>query len=124
MFKHFKVTNVKFKKSLFGLGIFDLEVFELQISDRVTFVLGLFDLEIFGIFSLHFHVPLPRQALYRVAVDGGIKDLYELDRGSPSIFIPHTVCGDFDSVDMDTLDEYKKSGVEIIELADQNKTGH
>lgn len=62
------------------------------------------------------------QALYRVAVDGGLDDLYELDRGSPSIFIPHTVCGDFDSLRSDTLEEYKKYGVEAIETPDQNKT--
>ena len=62
------------------------------------------------------------QSIYRVAVDGGLKALFDLDRGSPSVFIPHTVCGDFDSVNTDVLDEYKDIGVEIVPTADQNKT--
>lgn len=62
------------------------------------------------------------QSIYRVAVDGGLKALFDLDRGSPSVFIPHTVCGDMDSVNTDVLDEYKDIGVEIVPTVDQNKT--
>ena len=64
------------------------------------------------------------QSVYRVAVDGGLNSLFDLDKGSPSVFIPDTVCGDFDSIDQDILDEYKHYGVATIELDDQNQSGN
>jgi len=62
------------------------------------------------------------QSIYRVAVDGALNDLYQLERESPSIFIPHTVCGDFDSLNDYVFDEYKHYGIEVVETPDQNST--
>ena len=59
------------------------------------------------------------QSLYRVAVDGGLNILNELDKGSPSLYIPHTVIGDLDSADSDLLTEYDRYGVEIIKEENQ-----
>lgn len=63
------------------------------------------------------------QSIYRVAVDGGLNGLFDLERGSPSIFIPHTVCGDLDSIKEDTFTEYKRYGVETIQMSNQDQTG-
>merc|ERR1712227_954733 len=62
------------------------------------------------------------QSIYRVAVDGALNDLYQLERESPSIFIPHTVCGDFDSLKDYVIEEYKHYGIEVVETPDQNST--
>jgi thiamine pyrophosphokinase len=62
------------------------------------------------------------QSMYRVAVDGGLNILNELDKGSPSLYIPHTLIGDLDSADSDLIKEYDKCGVEIIKQDDQNST--
>ena len=61
------------------------------------------------------------QSLYRVAVDGGINVLNHFDKGSPSIFIPHTLIGDLDSADEDLVKEYGHYGVEIISAAEQER---
>merc|ERR1712062_297964 len=62
------------------------------------------------------------QSLYRVAVDGGLNILNELDKGSPSLYIPHTVIGDLDSADSDLLTEYDRYGDEIIKEENQDNT--
>ena len=59
------------------------------------------------------------QSMYRVAVDGGLNVLNEFDKGSPSVFIPHTVIGDLDSADEDLIEEYGHYGVEIINRENQ-----
>ena len=58
--------------------------------------------------------------MYRVAVDGGLNILNELDKGSPSLYIPHTLIGDLDSADSDLIKEYDRCGVEIIKQDDQS----
>ena len=50
------------------------------------------------------------------------KTLFKLERESPSIFIPHTVCGDFDSLKDYVFEEYKHYGIEVVETPDQNST--
>lgn len=62
------------------------------------------------------------QSMYRVAVDGGLNVLNDFDKGSPSVFIPHTVIGDLDSADEDLIEEYGHYGVEIINRDDQDST--
>jgi len=62
------------------------------------------------------------QSMYRVAVDGGLNVLNEFDKGSPSVFIPHTVIGDLDSADEDLIEEYGHYGVEIINRENQDST--
>ena len=62
------------------------------------------------------------QSSYRHAADGGLNVLYELDKESPSVFIPHCVSGDFDSVSKELIDEYQAYGVDIQETPDQNST--
>ena len=48
--------------------------------------------------------------------------LYDLDKESPSVFIPHCVSGDFDSVNKGLIDEYQAYGVDIQETPDQSQT--
>lgn len=62
------------------------------------------------------------QSMYRIAVDGGLNVLNEFDKGSPSIFIPHTLIGDLDSADEDLIEEYGHYGVEIITKSNQDST--
>lgn len=54
--------------------------------------------------------------------DGGLNTLYDLDKESPSVFIPHCVSGDFDSVNKELIDEYQAYGVDIQETPDQSQT--
>ena len=51
-----------------------------------------------------------------------LRTFLKLERESPSIFIPHTVCGDFDSLNDYVFDEYKHYGIEVVETPDQNST--
>lgn len=62
------------------------------------------------------------QSMYRVAVDGGANNLHDLEKGSPSQFIPHTIVGDLDSADSEIVADYKAYGVEIIQEKDQDST--
>ena len=62
------------------------------------------------------------QSSYRHAADGGLNTLYDLDKESPSVFIPHCVSGDFDSVSNELIEEYKAYGVDIQETPDQHAT--
>ena len=62
------------------------------------------------------------QSSYRHAADGGLNALYDLDKESPSVFIPHCVSGDFDSVKEELIQEYRQYGVDIQETPDQNQT--
>ncbi|XP_076366498.1 thiamine pyrophosphokinase 1-like [Tachypleus tridentatus] len=63
-----------------------------------------------------------KNAVLRVAVDGGTKHLYNLTEDHMANCIPHLITGDFDSLDFSLQEFYRKKGSQIIHTFDQDET--
>ena len=58
-----------------------------------------------------------------VCADGGANRLYDMTSPqSCDVYLPHTICGDLDSVRPEVLQYYQQRGTRVLKIADQDTT--
>ena len=69
-------------------------------------------------------IPMHYLASFRICVDGGTNQLYELSLNNlaSGLSPPHLITGDFDSIQEPVKEYYVKKGSKVIQTLDQNYT--